>query len=534
MSSIEHLILYASISLLASALLRRWNLVAQGLQLIYKKTRPPSPWSLPILGNLFSIPPGMEHIAYMKLGDHDTLTIGQLRVGDMVYLRLFGYDFVILNSANAAIDLLEKLNWSGNAVLLGYSDLWRNYRRIFNNWLGSRTVTQFHQLQESQAQQMLQRLANISDDANPFEENINQTAHYTAQAAMFTSTGWKRTAREWRAFKDNAQSIPYEWTKAQLVGLTVPIGRFILTFLLANDRLQGLPKAKEICLKEISMMIVAALVSFVAAIVLNPHVQVKAQEEIDNVLGFASLPKISDRERLPYVRNLIQEVLRWLPPVPADDAYRGYEIERGTVVAMTRDESVYRDPETFNPDRFMCSTVPHPPAFGWGRRRCAGIHFAEASLFITAATLLAFFKFSKKKDTHGQEITPQLEFASNSLVITLDQVESRLILVVSPNRPLPPTCRPVFIFIQSIQEIFEGLFNPLWSLSKIRGDATWPAESHELSLGSWRLQEHVAAASASGCKPSSMFCRQTVRMAHPDCELYLHLGPGSGASSTGL
>ncbi|GAB1526566.1 hypothetical protein RhiTH_009733 [Rhizoctonia solani] len=401
----------------------------------------------------------------------------------MVYLRLFGYDFVILNSANAAIDLLEKrsriysdrlsppmfkdpslLNWSGNAVLLGYSDLWRNYRRIFNNWLGSRTVTQFHQLQESQAQQMLQRLANISDDANPFEEvkrtiyytiasstlrlaygyklqsdddiilqNINQTAHYTAQAAMFTSTGWKRTAREWRAFKDNAQSIPYEWTKAQLAAGTAEPS--ILSMLLQDSHLTSnlSPKAKEICLKEISMMIVAAgtdttstaLVSFVAAIVLNPHVQVKAQEEIDNVLGFASLPKISDRERLPYVRNLIQEVLRWLPPVPAgvphaswkDDAYRGYEIERGTVVAMTRDESVYRDPETFNPDRFMCSTVPHPPAFGWGRRRCAGIHFAEASLFITAATLLAFFKFSKKKDTHGQEITPQLEFASNSLVM---------------------------------------------------------------------------------------------------------------------
>ncbi|KAF8668104.1 cytochrome p450 [Rhizoctonia solani] len=413
----------------------------------------------------------------------DTLTIGQLRVGDMVYLRLFGYDFVILNSANAAIDLLEKrsriysdrlsppmfkdpslLNWSGNAVLLGYSDLWRNYRRIFNNWLGSRTVTQFHQLQESQAQQMLQRLANISGDANPFEEvkrtiyytiasstlrlaygyklqsdddiilqNINQTAHYTAQAAMFTSTGWKRTAREWRAFKDNAQSIPYEWTKAQLAAGTAEPS--ILSMLLQDSHLTSnlSPKAKEICLKEISMMIVAAgtdttstaLVSFVAAIVLNPHVQVKAQEEIDNVLGFASLPKISDRERLPYVRNLIQEVLRWLPPVPAgvphaswkDDAYRGYEIERGTVVAMTRDESVYRDPETFNPDRFMCSTVPHPPAFGWGRRRCAGIHFAEASLFITAATLLAFFKFSKKKDTHGQEITPQLEFASNSLVM---------------------------------------------------------------------------------------------------------------------
>lgn len=35
---------------------------------------------------------------------------------------------------------------------------------------------------------------------------------------------------------------------------------------------------------------------------------------------------------------------------------------------MSRDEQVYKDPETFNPDRFLDPQVPQLPAFGFGRR----------------------------------------------------------------------------------------------------------------------------------------------------------------------
>lgn len=50
--------------------------------------------------------------------------------------------------------------------------------------------------------------------------------------------------------------------------------------------------------------------------VLNPHAQARAQQELDTVLGQVKLPSISDRERLPYIRNLIDEVLRMYPIVP--------------------------------------------------------------------------------------------------------------------------------------------------------------------------------------------------------------------------
>lgn len=50
--------------------------------------------------------------------------------------------------------------------------------------------------------------------------------------------------------------------------------------------------------------------------VLNPQVQARAQEEIDTELGPNTLPTMSDRERLPYIRNLILEVMRWSPVNP--------------------------------------------------------------------------------------------------------------------------------------------------------------------------------------------------------------------------
>jgi cytochrome P450 len=55
--------------------------------------------------------------------------------------------------------------------------------------------------------------------------------------------------------------------------------------------------------------------------VLHPQAQAQAQQELDIVLGQAGLPRISDRERLPYMRNLIDEVLRLYPIGPLGKHY---------------------------------------------------------------------------------------------------------------------------------------------------------------------------------------------------------------------
>ncbi|CAE6397175.1 unnamed protein product [Rhizoctonia solani] len=109
---------------------------------------------------------------------------------------------------------------------------------------------------------------------------------------------------------------------------------------------------------------------------------------------------------------------------PLDDAYRGYDIQKGTTIlgnvwAIGRDPRYYEDPEMFNPDRYIDPGVPRAPVFGWGRRKCPGIHFAETSIFITAALLLSVFTFSKRRDNSGEEIIPIIEPETNALVLEL-------------------------------------------------------------------------------------------------------------------
>ncbi|KAJ1300392.1 hypothetical protein OPQ81_005211 [Rhizoctonia solani] len=468
--------------------------------LVEKVVHPPSPPSLPFIGNLLSLPPGPEQVAYMILGK-------ELK-SDIIYLNLLGHDIVVLNSPRAALDLLERrssvysdrycplmlkdkslLDWSTSPAFLGYNDVWRHQRRMMNKWLNIRQVSQFYKTQESQAHSLLRRLLVIYKEKNPFdavkgeiyfamgssifqivhgytakdtEDPYLQAAHKaddnTARAAMITNfyvnifpilnhvpewapgAGWKRTVREWREQKAYALDAPFRWTQNQLNQAANEPS--ILGDLLQDHNLMlGLShEERDSRLKELAHMLYSGatdttaslLVSFIAAMVINPEVQTQAQQEIDQELGPGTLPTMSDRERLPYVNRLILELLRWRPPLPIsiphrcfqDDVYRGYDITKGTIVignmwAMSRDETVYQEPERFNPDRFLDPNVPPLATFGWGRRKCPGVYFGQASLFIIVTSLLATFTFSKKRDSNGNSISPDIEHVSDSMVVVL-------------------------------------------------------------------------------------------------------------------
>ncbi|KAF8602799.1 cytochrome P450 [Ceratobasidium sp. AG-I] len=154
----------------------------------------------------------------------------------------------------------------------------------------------------------------------------------------------------------------------------------------------------------------------------HPEVALKIQAELDSVLGPAErLPRADDRERMPYVQNTLAELLRWQPVTPLaiphatteDDHYNGYRIPKGSIVmgntwAITRNESVYPDPERFNPDRFLDPNVPFPPAFGYGRRVCPGSQFAESNLFILISSLMYVFDICRAHDESGNEIIPEV------------------------------------------------------------------------------------------------------------------------------
>jgi cytochrome P450 len=72
----------------------------------------------------------------------------------------------------------------------------------------------------------------------------------------------------------------------------------------------------------------------------NPEVQHRAQKELDRVIGRDRLPDFSDKESLPYMFALYQEVLRWAPILPLgvahgairEDEYKGMRIPAGSII----------------------------------------------------------------------------------------------------------------------------------------------------------------------------------------------------------
>ncbi|KJA24944.1 hypothetical protein HYPSUDRAFT_1073693 [Hypholoma sublateritium FD-334 SS-4] len=160
-----------------------------------------------------------------------------------------------------------------------------------------------------------------------------------------------------------------------------------------------------------------ALQTFVLACIMYPDWMHKVQEQIDDIVGPDRLPSFADRSRLPYVEAAVRETLRWRPAarfgVPhqsiADDVieYNGeqYFIPAGASVfavtwAIEHDPARYVDPDSFNPERFLddkgqLRSNYETSAFGFGRRMCPGIPFAERTLWIEIAMLLWTFNIRK-------------------------------------------------------------------------------------------------------------------------------------------
>ncbi|EGN92985.1 hypothetical protein SERLA73DRAFT_190373 [Serpula lacrymans var. lacrymans S7.3] len=157
---------------------------------------------------------------------------------------------------------------------------------------------------------------------------------------------------------------------------------------------------------------VAIIVQIMAA-ACHPEEQAKVQEELDMVVGHDRAPTFSDQDMLPQLHAFTLEALRWRPVTPIGFAHRatkdiiwkGYCIPEGATVfgnhwAITRDPSVFPDPEKFDPGRWINSegkvrTDIHSFTFGFGRRVCPGQHLANRSIFINTSLLFWSFRISQ-------------------------------------------------------------------------------------------------------------------------------------------
>ncbi|KAH9836725.1 cytochrome P450 [Rhodofomes roseus] len=167
--------------------------------------------------------------------------------------------------------------------------------------------------------------------------------------------------------------------------------------------------------------LISSSLGFLHAMARFPEAQKRAQAELDRVLGGARLPTLADRPALPYICALILELYRWAPIAPLiarrtleDDELAGYRIPKGATIvannwAISRDPVRYEDPQVFRPERFLPLfdsenndgadaakrkqdiLDPRSYTFGYGRRICPGLDFAEVILFANIAHILTVF-----------------------------------------------------------------------------------------------------------------------------------------------
>jgi len=245
----------------------------------------------------------------------------------------------------------------------------------------------------------------------------------------FPGAGFKKTARKWRKSIEASAHIPYRFVQRQMAARSNRpsyVSRLVQQLQQEQGGRLNDDDEEAVIWTAASLYGAAAdtttiiLTVFTLAMIENTHVQRKAQEEIDRVVGTDRLPTFEDRDNLPYVNALVKEVLRWWPIAPMgfphaateDIEFNNHLIPKGTYILpavwwFLHDPEVYRSPETFDPDRFLPprnEPDPAAEAFGYGRRRCPGRFFADSSLYINKVQSLAAFDFTKAKGKNGEEI----------------------------------------------------------------------------------------------------------------------------------
>ena len=163
---------------------------------------------------------------------------------------------------------------------------------------------------------------------------------------------------------------------------------------------------------------------------LHPEIQVRAQAELDTVVGRSRLAQLKDRPNMPYMEAIVQEVNRMaalgytgVPRATTKDTQiGGYDIPAGTQVwvflyHILRDPSYWTDADTFNPDRFLEPSNPADPKskpqvrqdprsvpFGMGKRMCLGRTLAMSELFLFGCALFQNFRFELTESEKGKRM----------------------------------------------------------------------------------------------------------------------------------
>ncbi|KAF5310610.1 hypothetical protein D9619_007764 [Psilocybe cf. subviscida] len=351
----------------------------------------------------------------------------------------------------------ELMGFGISIAFIGYGERWRTYRRISHQVMSITAVQMYHEMQEKEARRLVHAFVK---DPQSYREQLRFTVGRTIMDAIYgidCATPDDTYIKVAEATLDNithaiipgsfvVDAVP--WLKyLPYIGLPfqkhVRDGRkqvqlmvqrpfqhvlrnrengtakpsFTSSLLDGEIRLRETAERNDIVSWAAATMygaagetMLATLLNFILSMAQNPGIQQKAFAEIESVVGRQRCPNFSDQPRLPYVNALIKEVTRWrvvlplgIPHMCRDDTqYKDYILSKGTILipnvwSISRDPVYYKDPQVFNPERFLEEGPELDPfgfVFGFGPRTCVGKNFAINQLYIFVASLLWAFEIA--------------------------------------------------------------------------------------------------------------------------------------------
>jgi len=135
---------------------------------------------------------------------------------------------------------------------------------------------------------------------------------------------------------------------------------------------------------------------------LDPATQDELAREVRDLPGNGT-----DVERLKFTRAVLDETMRLYPPAfliaraaAGPDVIAGLKVKKHDIILISpwilhRHEKLWREPNAFDPHRFLTETPPDRFAylpFGVGPRVCVGAHFALVEATLALARLMANFR----------------------------------------------------------------------------------------------------------------------------------------------
>ncbi|KAF7337414.1 Cytochrome P450 [Mycena sanguinolenta] len=424
---------------------------------------PPGPPGDPFIGHLLRMPSTDSPLVFHRWAQ---------TYGPVMHLKVLGQSMIILDSYQAALDLLDKkgliysdrpkftlyelLGWTPDFALLPYGTNQSIQRQMHQSYLSRHKIADFKPTQTQEARRLVQNLFEsppeqyerfmsrfvtgiitqivaghrITSDDDPYlriSHSIYETMAKTGPPggslidflpllqhfpSWFPGAAHMAIVKTGRPTIRELHEYPLRMVKEkQAIGEAMP--SFILEQL---EKMQDGDDEEQLKGAATNMFAAGELTTwttltiFVLAMALHPAAQAKAQKEIDSIVGNTRLP-----EKLCV--GFLATVPLGMPHCPReDDMYCGMFIPKGSIVfanirAMGLDESVYSDPTSFRPERYL----PQPAgggepnfsnvAFGFGRRICTGRYLADQSLWIAIASILATCTIINAADENGNTMS---------------------------------------------------------------------------------------------------------------------------------